>query len=82
MTARVRFVVRYFSLDPDRAELCLERAADVSCQLGYSKNFGGLLEEIRCELHSDCKLTTEIAEGAEFISALWPLRTLWYTDRS
>ena len=33
----------------------MERAADASRQLGDSKNFGRLLEEIRCQLHSGYK---------------------------
>ena len=32
-----------------------ERAPDTSRQLGDSKNFGRLLEEIRCQLHSGYK---------------------------
>jgi hypothetical protein len=45
----------------------VERAADASRQLRDSKNFGRLLKEIRCQLHSDHELTTELAESAEFI---------------
>jgi len=33
----------------------VQRAADASRQLGDRKNFGRLLEEIRCQLHSSSK---------------------------
>jgi len=45
----------------------VERAPDTSRQLGDSKNFGRLLEEIRCQLHSVTNLTTQIVQSAGFI---------------
>jgi hypothetical protein len=51
VSARVQFVVGDFSLHPDRSELALKRAADVSCQLSNCKHLGGVLEEVRCQLH-------------------------------
>jgi len=43
-----------------------KRAANASRQLGEREKLGSLLAEIGGQLHSGCKLTTEVAESAEF----------------
>jgi hypothetical protein len=51
-----------------------ERAANALRQLRKPEKLGSQLGEIGAQLHSGCKLTTEVAESAEFIFALLTLR--------
>ena len=51
MTAGVQFVIRNFALDPDCAEFCFQRSANLSGQLADRENLRRLLEKISGQLH-------------------------------
>ena len=56
----MQFVIRDFALHPDRAELCLECAANASRQLRDGKNLGCLLKEVGSNLHGIGYIVTSL----------------------
>jgi hypothetical protein len=57
----------------------VERAADASRQLGDTKNFRRLLEEIRCQLHSKKDKALKGRVKSSTIVILSEAKNLWAT---